>query len=189
MRGVLGGIVLTLLVIAGVGLLVITFGLFPIGADNPPSAIERRLANMATDAYVGAHAPNQANPVPPVPAALADGARLYERHCAFCHGGAAHRISVMRAKFSPPVPQIVNRIPGDPDSHLWWVAKHGIRMTGMPSWDGILTDDQIWTVIAFVKHSGDLPPEAQAAWRAAAGLTRAGSQPTSPPAVGKPPAK
>jgi mono/diheme cytochrome c family protein len=40
----------------------------------------------------------------------------------------------------------------------------------MPAWDGILSDDEIWKVIAFVKHTDKLPSEAQAAWRAAAGL-------------------
>lgn len=168
MRGLLGGVALTLLVIVACAFLVVNRGWYPIGADNPPSALERRLANMATDAYVGGHAPKQENPVQPTPAALTEGARLFEQHCAACHGGASPRISPMRAKFNPPVPQIINRIPGDPDADLWWVTKHGIRMTGMPSWDGILSDDQIWTVIAFVKHSGSLPPEVETAWKALA---------------------
>lgn len=168
MRQVLGGVVLTVLVIAAGAFLVIELGLFPIGADNPPGALERRLANLATDAYVSGHAPKQENPIQPTPAALTEGARLFEQHCAACHGGASPRLSPMRAKFSPPVPQIINRIPGDPDADLWWVTKHGIRMTAMPSWEGILSDDQIWTVIAFVKHSGNLPPGVEAAWKAMA---------------------
>ena len=89
---------------------------------------------------------------------------------ALCHGGAAQRISSMRAKLSPPVPQIINHIPGDPDANLWWIVKHGIRMTGMPSWDGILSDQEIWQVVAFVKHSDKLPPEAMKAWKEAAGV-------------------
>jgi mono/diheme cytochrome c family protein len=28
---------------------------------------------------------------------------------------------------------------------------HGIRWTGMPSWEGVLTDQQIWTLALFLK--------------------------------------
>jgi hypothetical protein len=41
-------------------------------------------------------------------------------------------------------------------------------MTGMPSWDGVLSDDDMWKVIAFVKHSDKLPPDVQAMWQQAA---------------------
>jgi mono/diheme cytochrome c family protein len=168
MRGFVGGVVLTLILLFGGAFLVINRGWYPIGADNPPGTLERRLAHMATDAYIGGHAPQQENPVQPTPAALTEGARLYEQDCALCHGGAARRINLLRTKFNPPVPQLVNRVPRDPDADFWWITKHGIRMTGMPSWDGILSDDQIWTVIAFIKHSNKLPPEVQAAWKKAA---------------------
>jgi mono/diheme cytochrome c family protein len=63
----------------------------------------------------------------------------------------------------------VNRVPRDPDADFWWITKHGFRMTGMPGWDGILSDDEIWKVVAFIKNSDKLPPDAHAAWQAAAG--------------------
>ena len=170
MRGFIVGVAVTLLLIAGGGFLVANRGWFPIGADNAPGALEQQLANMAMDAYVESHAPQQANPVQPTAKNLADGARLFEMHCSLCHGGASPRISAMRTKFSPPVPQIIDRIPDDADGNLWWITKHGIRMTGMPSWDGVVSDEEIWKVIAFVKHSDKLPPEAQKAWKEAAGI-------------------
>ena len=71
----------------------------------------------------------------------------------------------MRTKFSPPVPQLINRPPHDDDWQLFWVTKHGIRMTGMPSWDGTITDEENWKIIAFIKNSKSLPPDVQAAWQ------------------------
>jgi hypothetical protein len=41
-------------------------------------------------------------------------------------------------------------------------------MTGMPSWDGVLADDEMWKIIAFIKHSNQLPPEVRSAWQAGA---------------------
>ena len=63
------------------------------------------------------------------------------------------------------MPQLIADVPEDEDAWLFWITKHGARMTGMPSWNGILSDDQIWKIAAFVKHSGKLPPDVDAAWR------------------------
>ncbi|MEI6670170.1 MAG: cytochrome c [Acidobacteriota bacterium] len=183
MRGVIGGVVLAVVVVLGGGFLVINRAWFPVGADNPPGYLERRVAHMTTDAYLAKNAPSQENPVPPTAAALGEGARIYEKHCAVCHGGGAQRISPLRTKFSPPVPQLVNRVPKDPDAEFWWITKHGFRMTGMPAWDGILSDDQIWTVVAFIKRSDKLPPEAQTAWKEAAGVAVLAPPATPPPAA------
>jgi len=182
MRGFIIGVIVTLLVIALGAFITIHFGLFPIGADNPPSSMERKLANMAVDNYVDRHAPVPSdNPFQPTSDNLTEGAHVYEQHCALCHGGAAAKISLMRTRFSPPVPQLINRIPHDEDGWLWWVTKHGTRMTGMPSWDGVLTDDQMWKAILFVKHSNKLPPDVQMAWQEIA--TPAEAAPPVPPAA------
>jgi thiosulfate dehydrogenase len=165
MRGFIVGVLVTLLVIVLAVFCTIHFGLFPMGADNPPGKIERKLANMAMDDYIDRQsAASKDNPFQPTSDNLTEGAHIFEKNCSSCHGGATNKISPMRTKFSPPVPQIINRIPDDEDGHLWWVTKHGLRMTGMPSWDGVLTDEQIWKTILFVKHSDKLPPEVQMAW-------------------------
>ena len=51
------------------------------------------------------------NPAEITPANLTEGAKEYEEHCAFCHGGAKAKISPMRDKFSPPAPQLINGFP------------------------------------------------------------------------------
>jgi len=33
---------------------------------------------------------------------------------------------------------------------IFWVTKHGIKMTGMPAWGRTHDDDTIWNVVAFV---------------------------------------
>ena len=158
MRGVLIGVVATLAVLACAVFLVSHFGLYPIGADNSPGQLERTLAGRALDVYADKHKPEATNPTPLSRASLEGGAKKYEDNCAWCHGGAKDRISPMRDKFNPPVPQLVNRIPHDDDAWLFWVAKHGVRMTGMPAWDGILSDAELWQIVAFIKHSDTVLP-------------------------------
>jgi len=158
--------VVTAFVVLAIGVITTSrMGLYPIGADSPPSSLERMLAGRAMDVYADKHKPEGANPVAPTPANLMEGARSYEKNCALCHGGAKSKISPMVDKFNPPVPQLINRIPHDEEAWLFWVTKHGVRMTGMPTWSGILSDDDIWKIVGFIKHSDKLPADVDAAWR------------------------
>ncbi len=182
MRGFALGVIVAFAIIVSGVLLVSHFGLYPIGADNPPSRIERTLAGRAMDVYADRHKPAGDNPVEITPANLTEGAKEYEEHCSLCHGGAEAKISPMQNKFNPPAPQLVNRIPHDDPAWLFWVTKHGVRMTGMPTWDGLLNDDQMWKIIAFIKHSDKLPPEVEAAWQAT--VARASGR--RPPVSGAP---
>ena len=69
-----------------------------------------------------------------------------------CHGGPG----VNWAKFSeglrpdpPDLKELADKIPPE---QLFWVIKHGINMTGMPSFGLIeVPDQEIWTIVAFVK--------------------------------------
>lgn len=168
MKGFVIGVVVTLVLLFAGFYLTVSQGWFPIGADNAPGKMERKYADMAMDAYVDKNMPQGENPVEANASNLMEGAMTYQKHCALCHGGPKGVTSPLAHKFNPPVPQIIQRIPHDEDAHLWWVTKHGIRMTGMPSWSTILSDDDIWKVVAFIKHSDKLPPEVQAMWQQAA---------------------
>src|SRR5437763_1272761 len=131
MRGFIAGVIVTLVALVIAVIAVTRLGLYPIGADNPPSQLERTLAGRAMDVYADKHKPAGDNPIAPTAANLTEGAKAYERHCAVCHGGAAAKISPLQNKFSPPAPQLINRIPHDPPSWIFWVTQHGVRMTGM----------------------------------------------------------
>jgi hypothetical protein len=60
---------------------------------------------------------------------------------------------------------LINKIPHDPDAWLYWITKHGVRLTGMPGWEGMMTDDEMWQTIAFIKHSNKLPADVESGWR------------------------
>jgi mono/diheme cytochrome c family protein len=50
----------------------------------------------------------------------------------------------------------------DPVGVTYWKVKNGIRLSGMPSFDSALTDQQRWDVSAMLARADELPPEAQA---------------------------
>jgi mono/diheme cytochrome c family protein len=187
MRGFILGVVVTLLVLFGGFFLFLRMGFVNVRADTPMNSMEKEAAEMAMDASVERSAPKTDNPIQPTEDNLMTGAMLYEKNCALCHGSVNDKghVSPMSGAFYPHVPQIVRRIPGDPDWHLFWVTKTGIRWTGMPAWEKTMKDEDIWRVITFVKHSDKLPPSVQEMWQTF-GTPSGIAPPSAAPAPKKP---
>lgn len=157
MRGFILGVILTLVVMLGGAYWYTTTGHFDIRAvGNTPSTVERYTAGRSVDAWVDNNAPKQANPFQPTMDNVMDGSMTYDKHCAMCHGNLKEPISPMRRKFYPSVPQLMSRTPDDPDGNLFYVIKYGIRYTAMPGWDGVLSDDDIWKTVTFLKNSNQM---------------------------------
>jgi mono/diheme cytochrome c family protein len=162
MRGFILGIIVTLLAIFCGAYMYTATGHFDTrAAGNTPSTFERTTAGKSVDAWVEAHAPKQANPFPANVDNVMDGSMTYDKNCALCHGSLKQPDSPMRTKFYPPVPQLMTNTPDDPDGHLFYVIKYGIRNTAMPGWDGVLSDDDIWKTVTFIKNSGQMKDTAQ----------------------------
>jgi len=49
------------------------------------------------------------------------------------------------------------------DAELFWIVKNGLKMTGMPSFGKTHTEEQIWGIVAFLRHLPTLSPEEHAA--------------------------
>src|SRR5271166_2184753 len=164
MRGFVTGVILTLLVLFGGSYFYATTGHFDTRAvGNTPSALEIHSAMKSLDEWVDRHAPKQANPFQPTMENIMDGSMTYDKNCAICHGSLTHGDSPLRKNFYPPVPQLMTRTPDDPDANLFYVTKYGIRLTAMPGWDGVLSDDDIWKAVLFIKNSKKMKESTPAA--------------------------
>ncbi|HKM68933.1 MAG TPA: cytochrome c [Stellaceae bacterium] len=92
---------------------------------------------------------------------LIAGIDLCGQHCAICHGtakGDASATPIARGEYPSPPQLATDGVEDDPGGYSLWKISHGIRWTGMPSWKGTLTDEQIWTLALFLKHMDKLPP-------------------------------
>ncbi|HME31615.1 MAG TPA: c-type cytochrome [Terriglobales bacterium] len=162
MRGFIMGVIITLLALFVGGYFYATTGHFDTRAvGNTPSTLERRTAMRSLDEWVDKHAPRQANPFQPTMENIRDGFMTYDKNCAACHGSLKQPISSMRANYYPQVPQLMNEIPDDPDGNLFYVIKYGVRYTAMPGWEGVLSDDDIWKTVVFIKNSGQMKDNSQ----------------------------
>jgi len=169
MRNFILGIIVTLLVLGLGALAVANLGLLPTNADATPPPLERRLATSALDASMERHAPRVNSPIPPTDANLIDGMRVYTMNCAVCHGTLDNKPSPLEKSFYPPVPQIILDPLDDPEWHIYYSVRTGVRYTAMPAWNKALSDQDIWKVTAFLSRIQKLPPGVQDYWRKAFG--------------------
>jgi len=89
----------------------------------------------------------------------------YETHCVACHGAAALAREQWAAGLEPSPPYLLDATSKWSPRQLFWIAKNGIKMTGMPSWRNSLSDGQIWDVVGFLEAMRQLPPQTYLQWR------------------------
>jgi mono/diheme cytochrome c family protein len=159
------GILVTLLV----PILVLATGAINMGADVKPGFIERTLAPWGRDRSVEKGASTEKDPYIGNPAAIATGFDHYRENCVICHGAPGVAGAELSKGINPPAPPLGNGENGTPDGELFWVIKHGIRMTAMPAFGPTHTDEEIWKIVAFIRHLPDLTKEEQDSLRAVTG--------------------
>jgi len=92
------------------------------------------------------------------PALTSEGARLYQEHCATCHGAPGIAPAPLALGMNPLPTPIVAAARARPAREVYWLVKNGLRMTGMPAWDVRLSESEIWTVTAFAEALPDISP-------------------------------
>jgi thiosulfate dehydrogenase len=159
-RNFLGGVLLTLFVLILGGFAYLRLGFAEVRGDLPPSNWERALMFSSTRASVRRHAPELPNPVSPTDDNLIAGAKIYSDECAGCHGMAGKPDQTGDSLY-PPIPQLPLVGTTYTEAQIFWVAKHGIRLSGMfanGKWD---SDEKLWTVAAYIKRIQSPPPRVQ----------------------------
>ena len=168
MRGFFGGFVAAIVIALVGGFLLVKSGFIPANADAKPGMLELWMARTSLRATLVRESPKGPNPVPLTDANLIQGINLYGQHCVTCHGTAAGDASASPAAkgMYPKPPQLASDgVEDDPQGYTYWKLLHGIRLSGMPSWRGTLTDPQMWTLALFLRHMDKLPPSAETAWK------------------------
>ena len=171
MRYFILGIIVTIVLIVAAGLVSIDYGLLPTTADVAPPEIERNLAMRAMDASMERHAPQIADPVPVTDENLIAGMKLYSMNCSLCHGSLNYSPSLLEHSMYPPPPQIILDPLDDPEWHIHYAIRTGVRYTGMPAWNKALDDEDIWKITAFLARLDKLPPAVQDEWQKTYGVS------------------
>ena len=164
MKKFLAGFLLALVALFASALVYFGLGLAPVATSAPPLPFERLLAGMALHARISKEMPAQA-PIPADEANLLAGARIYREQCAVCHGLSGQPETALAKGMFPHPPQLFkgHGVTDDPAGETYWKAANGIRLTGMPGYQGSLTDTQLWQVSLTLANADKLPSSVKAA--------------------------
>jgi cytochrome c len=97
------------------------------------------------------------NPVTDTEDSQREGGEHFQHHCMICHGLDGHATGVpFASRMDPPVPDLSSRdVQGYTDGQLKWIIQNGIAPSGMPDWNGILNEGEMWNIVNYLRH---LPP-------------------------------
>jgi len=87
------------------------------------------------------------------------GAGHYETGCYPCHGSPELRHPRVARGMTPAPPYLPPRIPKWGPDDLFYIVKHGVKFTGMPSWPALERDDEVWAMVAFLRKFPELTTE------------------------------
>jgi len=97
---------------------------------------------------------------------LLSGAKAYSENCAGCHGSPGHPVTAFAKAMFPPPPQLFEAnqmVTDDPEGVIFWKITNGIRLSGMPGFVDMLSDDQRWQLSMLLARADKLPPAVSSA--------------------------
>lgn len=158
------GIVFAFALIFVGGYLYLRYGHPPVAANDPAFPYEAQIVHVPLAARIDREM-KQA-PFSASEDAFARGAEVYKEDCAFCHGIPGSD-SAYGAAMYPAAPQLWHKhktgnvvgVSDDEVGETYWKVKNGIRLTGMPTFDELLSDSDIWDVSLLLKNADQQMPD------------------------------
>jgi mono/diheme cytochrome c family protein len=164
MKNFFFGVLATLLTLILGGMAYLRLGFAEVRGDLPASHWETALMNSAVHASVRRSAPELPNPIPPTEENLIAGGKIYLGACSGCHGDPTKPDDGDTGdSLYPAIPQLPRAGTEYTEAQIFWVAKHGIRRSGMFANGKWESDQRLWTLATFIKRIRALPPAVQQA--------------------------
>ena len=124
-------------------------------AGRPSKAETKTITFAKHHIFVGNK--NQRNPLTFNASTLTDGKEAFTHYCVACHGMDGQNTGVPFVNhISPPIPSLASEeVQSYTDGQLKEILDNGIWPSGMPGSKGTLSDDELWSIVVFMRH---LPP-------------------------------
>jgi cytochrome c553 len=138
------------------GFVVAWSGVYSVAASEGHWAVTRAFLEFAMRSSVRTHSLGIEAP------ALADadlirlGGAHFDSGCAPCHGAPGAPSSPIVRQMLPAPPMLSDAVQRWSPRELFWIVKNGLKYTGMPAWVAPHRDDEIWAIVAFLRHLPEL---------------------------------
>jgi mono/diheme cytochrome c family protein len=144
-------VLIALVLIAGAGFA--GFTQIRLDAIQQPGYLETVFAAQAKHLLIGW---KSRKGIPPAPsnlqASIEEGDKVYATDCTMCHGSDGHTPTDNGRWMYPRASDLTSRDVRDySDRELFWIVKNGIRLSGMPAFGKVESDDHIWNLVHYVR--------------------------------------
>jgi thiosulfate dehydrogenase len=161
---VLLGFVLGILAVAAVVFLDLRFGALPVAVADAAFPLEKQIVRVPMNARIDRE--KKMAPFGTSEDVFEGGAKVYKAQCAACHGIPGKDVGYAKHMY-PTAPQLWKKhaksavvgVSDDDAGETYWKVANGIRLTGMPSYDKVLTDTQMWQVSLLLKNADKELPQ------------------------------
>lgn len=131
-------------------------GLYNVGASSPQNELSNWLMSTTSRASIKRRAGTVDVPDLGDDALVRAGANDFDAMCVGCHGAPGQAPEAMGQGLNPPAPDLAESAASLSRAELFWVTKHGIKMTGMPAWGATHDDNALWPVVALLTKLPEL---------------------------------
>lgn len=187
MRVRISSVLLTLVTLAAgaaaAGLVVLYAGFYNISATHQHLRPTYAILKIGLRESIERRAKDIAVPPLTDPRLVERGFSLYRAHCSQCHGAPGVAPAPFALGMTPLPANLAHKAKERTPAELYWVVKNGIKMTGMPAWKFRMSEDDLWSVVAFMRQMPLLSPAEYARRsKAAAGTAHAHTDASASPA-------
>jgi len=144
-------VLIVLVLVAGAG--IAGFSQIRLDAIQQPGYVETVFATQAKHLLIGWKS-RKGIPPPPgnLQASIEEGDKVYATDCTMCHGSDGHTPTDNGRWMYPRASDLTSRDVQDySDRELFWIVKNGIRLSGMPAFGKVESDDHIWNLVHYVR--------------------------------------
>jgi len=160
----MAGSVVALIAIAGFGWAYFRWGHPPVAVSDAAFPMEAQIVHVPLNARIAREL--EKPPFAGSEEVYISGAMVYKENCAQCHGVPGQDVDFANWMY-PTAPQLFKKhakenvvgVSDDDPGVTFWKVKNGIRLTGMPSFQHTLSNEDMWDVALLLK-AADQPMSA-----------------------------
>ena len=124
--------------------------------------LERAYGDFAVSVASRLGAGNQQNPVANDRRALAAGREAYTGSCSVCHGANGDGRGAFGTSSYPNATDLTSHDTAEKsDAQMFWIIKNGLNFTGMPGFGDQYSDQDIWSLVTYIRALQDPSRAAQ----------------------------
>jgi mono/diheme cytochrome c family protein len=124
-----------------------------LDAIEEPSYLETLFANQAKHLLIRWKS-RKGIPAAPgnLQASIEEGDKLYATDCTMCHGSDGRSPTDNGRWMYPRASDLTSHeVQTYSDRELFWIVKNGIRLSGMPAFGKVESDEHIWNLVNYVR--------------------------------------